>query len=173
MRNGLSEGFCCVLLLCFTVWTASAKRRAEQACRRKIFATGQLSVAPTPLECVLALTLLVARILTANYHNLAVTADYLAFVAHGFYRRSYFHDNSFEYGIRDCFVRLRGNLTFFCRACALRLCCLSQCLPFLRFATLFGRCYIGTARSRSKSSAFAAVPRGLLTTCYGMLLCLS
>jgi hypothetical protein len=43
-------------------------------------------------EKALTLTLFVARVLAANDHDLAVTAYDFALVAHGFYRRSYFHD---------------------------------------------------------------------------------
>ena len=43
---------------------------------------------------ILALTLLMAGVLAANDHDLAVTANDLALVTHGFYRRSDFHDVS-------------------------------------------------------------------------------
>ena len=40
---------------------------------------------------ILTLSLLMALVLGANYHNFAFSFDYLAFVAHRFYRRSYLH----------------------------------------------------------------------------------
>lgn len=43
-------------------------------------------------HALLALALLMRRILTANDHHFAVTANDFALIAHGFYRRSYFHD---------------------------------------------------------------------------------
>lgn len=42
----------------------------------------------------LTLSLLVALVLGTDNHNFAVSFNYLAFVAHGLYGRSYFHDKS-------------------------------------------------------------------------------
>ncbi len=39
----------------------------------------------------LALTLFMALVLGTDYHNFAVSLYYFALIAHGFYRRSYFH----------------------------------------------------------------------------------
>ena len=55
----------------------------------KNFAVGQISLP----EYRLTLTLFMAGVLAANDHDLAVTANDLAFVTHGFYRRSDFHND--------------------------------------------------------------------------------
>ena len=43
---------------------------------------------------LLALTLFMALVLRTNYHNFAVSFNYLALVAHRFYGRSYFHNST-------------------------------------------------------------------------------
>lgn len=61
----------------------------------------------------LALSLLMALVLGTDNHNLAVSLDYLAFIAHRLYRRSNFHDNflssiSFFLGRKNKFADLRA-----------------------------------------------------------------
>ena len=65
-----------------------------------------------------------AGILAANNHHFAVTANNLAFVAHGFYGRSYFHDCSFfefrnrksEFGIGCRLIKFTSCSQFDCES---------------------------------------------------------
>ena len=65
-----------------------------------------------------------AGILAANNHYFAVTANNLAFVAHGFYGRSYFHDCSFfefrnrnsEFGIGCRLIKFSSCSQFDCES---------------------------------------------------------